>query len=50
MVLDIRRELLEKKKDDQRELEGIIKGKIKYGKESLKILGMYMNQDLAKKL
>jgi len=45
MILGIKKELMEKKKRERREVEYVITGKIKYGKGCLRIVGVYVNKD-----
>jgi len=46
LILEIRKELKEKEKGEKKEVEGVIKGKIKYGERCLRVVGMYVNKDI----
>jgi len=46
MILGIRKELMEKEKEERKEVEDVITGKIRYGKGDLRIVGVYVNKDI----
>ena len=49
MILGIKRDLIERKGENM-ECEGIITGRIRVGKEIWRILGIYVNGDIDRKL
>jgi len=50
MMLGIKKELVKKEKKEVRETEGVMIGRVRYGKDSLRIVGVYVNGDMEKKL
>lgn len=51
MVLGIRKEMEEKEESHKKEVEGIITGKVRmYGKGSYRVVGIYVNGDMKRKL
>jgi len=50
VMLRVRRELMGQKVEERREMERLITGRVKYGKDNLRVVGVYVNKDLAGKL
>jgi len=50
MMMGIRKELVEKEKEEIRETEGVMTRRIRYGRSSLKIVRVYVNGDMENKL
>jgi len=46
----LEKEIVEKEKEEVKETEGVMIGKIRYGKGSLRIVGVYVNGDMERKL
>jgi len=49
-MLGIRRDLMRQKVEEGREVEGLITRRIKYGRDNLRVVGVYVNKDSAGKL
>jgi len=50
MIMNIRKDLETQIKREKEEKKIIMVGRIKYGKGSLRIIGVYVNEDMKKKL
>lgn len=46
MIMGIKKELAEEEEENGRELEGIIIGRMKIGREGCKIIGVHANGDM----
>jgi len=50
MILGIRRDLIGQKEEEEREVEGLISGRVKYDKGEIRVVGVYVNKDIESKL
>lgn len=50
MILGIRKDIAVQEEKEGREMEGIISGEIKVGNGSWRVMGVYINGDMEKKL
>lgn len=50
MVMGIRKELIEKGTKIKEVMEGMMEGRVRCGKERWRVIGMYVNGDIEKKL
>jgi len=50
MILGIKKDLIGQKEEEGREVEGLIARRINYGKGDLRVVGVYVNKDMERKL
>jgi len=50
MILGIKKDLVGQKEEEGREVEGLITGRINYGRGNLRVVGVYVNKDMERKL
>jgi len=50
MILGIREELVGQREEGWREVEGLITGRVKYGRDNLRVVRIYINKDMEKRL
>lgn len=49
MILSIRKELMVWEEEDSKKMQGMMIGKVKYGKGSIRMAGVYINGDMERK-
>lgn len=50
MIMGIKKEVIEKGGEEEREVEGLVVGRIRWGRESWRIIRVYVNGDMESKL